>query len=74
MRFQKIKKQNIHQRGFIGTILVIIAALIILGYFKIDLRTVVSEPVVKDNLNYVWQLFLSGIMSGWNYIQSIIYH
>ena len=47
---------NIKQgkRGFIKLILLIVIALIVLGFFGYNLRDIVGSPTVKDNLAYVW--------------------
>lgn len=45
-----------NKRGLIDTVVLIVVALIILGYFKIDVREIVNTPVVKDNLHYAWEL------------------
>lgn len=41
-------------RGFIKMILLIVIALIVLGFFGYNLRDIVNKPVVHDNLAYVW--------------------
>jgi hypothetical protein len=51
---------DFQKKAFINAILLIILALVILGYFKVDIRTVFSSPYVKDNLAYGWQLVVSG--------------
>lgn len=40
-------------RGLIRTILLIIIALLIVSYFGINLRTLVSSPTTQDNISYV---------------------
>ena len=57
--------------GFITAILLIVAALIILGYFKVDIQTVLSSPDVQANLQYAWQLLVEGVHTGWNYLLSL---
>lgn len=44
------------QGGFIATILFVIIVLIVLGYFGFNIKKIVDAPVVKDNLNYAWNL------------------
>lgn len=51
-------------RGFIKLILIIVVALIVLGYFGYNLKDIVSSPTVHDNLVYVWDL----IVRLWNTI------
>lgn len=53
------------QKGFIKWILIIIIALIVLGYFGIDVREVIESPATQNNLNYaerivsnVWHNYL----------------
>lgn len=50
------------QAGFIKTILIIVVALITLGFFGYNLRDITSSPVVQDNLVFVWEL----IVKIWN--------
>lgn len=47
------------QAGFIKTILVIIIALVILGFFGYNLESIVSSETVKANLAYVWNLLVT---------------
>lgn len=61
-----------HKRGIISTIVLIIIALIILGYFNIDFKSLVQSPIVKDNLAYAWQLLVEGIKTGWQYLLDAI--
>jgi hypothetical protein len=49
-------------KGFIDTIVLVIIALIVLGYFNIDIKHILSGPVVKDNLMYLWDATKSGIV------------
>lgn len=41
-------------RGFITTIVLIVIALIVLGFFGYNIRNIINQPTVQDNLNYVW--------------------
>ena len=45
-----------NNRGFIKAVLLIVVALIVLGFFGYNLRDIVSSPTVHDNLVYVWGL------------------
>lgn len=45
-----------NHKGFIQIILIIVIALIVLGYFSINIADVMASPVVKENLAYVWNL------------------
>jgi hypothetical protein len=75
----KINDEN-YQKGFIKTILIIVVALIILGYFGYNLRDIINSPTVQDNLSFgkevsikVWQSFLRvPILFLWNIIISLI--
>ncbi|MES2087370.1 MAG: hypothetical protein V4467_00045 [Patescibacteria group bacterium] len=46
-------------RGFIKLIILIVAILIILGYFGLNFEKIVTLPVVKENLAYGWNLFVT---------------
>lgn len=70
----KINKTDNKQKGFIKTIILIVIALIVLGYFGFSLRDIIKSPTVHDNLQYfkeivvdVWNLYLRApIMYLWN--------
>jgi hypothetical protein len=47
-------------RAFINTLVLIVIAVIILGYLKVDLRTLVSSPQVQANLAYTGEVIVSG--------------
>ena len=49
------------RKGFIQAIILIVIALIVLGYFKIDIKTVLAGPIVQENLKYAWQLVQDGL-------------
>jgi hypothetical protein len=66
----KPSRKSAHS-GFITTLLIILAALIILGYFKINLQQIFSSPDVQANLQYAWQLLVSGVTAAWNYVMSL---
>ena len=44
------------QKGFIRTIILIIIALIVLGYFGFDVESIIKSEKVQKNLNYVWDI------------------
>jgi|GEM_PF-1134256 len=52
------------QAGFIKVVLLIVIALIVLGYFGYNLKDIINSPTVHDNLVYVWNL----IVKLWNNI------
>ncbi len=45
-------------RGFIKWIIIIVIALIILGYYGFDVRHAVESPTTQDNLNYFKDLLI----------------
>lgn len=42
--------------GFVKTIVIIVIALIVLGYFGYNVQDIVNSPTVQKNLNYAWDL------------------
>lgn len=42
------------KKGLIKTIIIIVIALIVLGFFGFNVRDIITSPSVQDNLNYVW--------------------
>lgn len=42
--------------GFVKIILIIVIALIIVGYFGLDVQEILASPVVQKNLTYAWDL------------------
>lgn len=62
--------------GFIKAIIIIVIALIVLGYFGFNVAEIVKQPTVKGNLDfayngakYVWSNYLSGPASTtWAYM------
>ena len=44
------------QKGFVKLVLLIVIALVVLGFFGYNLRDIVNSPTVHDNLAYVWDL------------------
>ena len=71
-------QKNTSERGLIRTVILIVIALIILGYFGFNLRTILNSPTVQDNLNYageialnIWNQYLKGIATViWNFIST----
>ncbi|MBI3633054.1 MAG: hypothetical protein HY226_02065 [Candidatus Vogelbacteria bacterium] len=41
-------------KGFIRVIILVLVAILILSYLKIDLRGLVSSDTTQGNLSYVW--------------------
>ncbi len=44
--------------GFVTMILIIVVALIVLGFFGYNLRAIMSSGTVHDNLSYAWNTFI----------------
>ncbi|MBU1178912.1 hypothetical protein KKB69_01040 [Patescibacteria group bacterium] len=42
-------------KGFVNIIILIIIAVIVLGYFKIDLRSIWNSEPVQNNLGFLWE-------------------
>lgn len=63
-------------RGFVKMILLIVIALIVLGFFGYNLRDIVNSPTVHENLVYVWDLLVkiwnAVIVTPFNWIMSKI--
>lgn len=64
--------------GLMGFLIILIVALIVLGYFGISIKSVIQKQPVQDNLSYAWQtvryvwtIYLSGPA---NYIWGIFYN
>lgn len=53
---------NTNEKGFLKTIILIVIALIVLGYFGFDITKIIQTPTVQTNLNATWD-FTSKI---WN--------
>jgi Flp pilus assembly pilin Flp len=51
-----------YKKGLIGVIIVIIIALIILGYFGFNIKDILNSSTVQANLNTAW----SFVMKIWN--------
>lgn len=56
----------------IDTIVLIVVALIILGFFNINLKDIFSEPLVIQNLKYAFELVIQGIRYAWEALRGII--
>jgi len=50
------------QTGLMKTVIIVIIAVIILGYFGFDLRTIIESDSVQQNLIYVWNF----VVNVWN--------
>jgi hypothetical protein len=47
------------QKGLIKLLVLIVIAIIILGYFRVDLRQVIESEMVQRNFHYVWDNIVS---------------
>lgn len=47
-----------YKRGLIQTIIIIVIALIILGYFGFNVADIIKGPTVQTNLTTVWNFVL----------------
>jgi hypothetical protein len=61
-------KVKLGNQGLIGTIVLIIVALIILGYFQISFESIIMSPVVQENLKFAWHVFVQGLVTIWGWI------
>ena len=61
------------KRGVISTIVLIVVALIILGYFHISFKSIVSSPTVQENLKFAWQIFMDGLTGLIQWIKDTIH-
>lgn len=70
-----------HQSGFIKIILIIVIALIVLGYFGLNIGDIIASPIVKQNLSWFWNFltttwstYLSGPATWlWNHLIKILW-
>jgi hypothetical protein len=46
-------------RGFLQLIIIIVIALIVLGYFGLNIQHILATPTVHDNLTYAWGVAVS---------------
>jgi hypothetical protein len=53
-------------RGVIGTVVLIVVALVLLGYYGVNVRTIVSSPLVQENLKYAWEILMNAIFNGFS--------
>ncbi len=49
-----------NEQGFIKIIVLIVAIVIILGVFNINLRGIIESDMVQTNFNYLWELLQKG--------------
>jgi hypothetical protein len=49
-------------RGLIKLLILILIALLVLGYYGISVRQAVQNPTTQDNVSYIW----NGTVTVWN--------
>ncbi|MEA1929432.1 MAG: hypothetical protein U9M92_00885 [Patescibacteria group bacterium] len=47
-------KPKTKERGLIKLILLVVVALVVLGYYRVDVQNIIESDLVQRNLNYVW--------------------
>lgn len=67
-----IKHIKNHKRGIVALIVIIVIAVIILGYFGFDLQRIFESPQVRENLIFLWELIKVPFMWLFNFITSLI--
>jgi hypothetical protein len=45
---------KISKRGFIGIIVLVVIAILLLSYLNFDLKKIFTAPAVKTNFSYIW--------------------
>jgi len=58
-----------NSKGFLQLIVIIAIALIIIGYFGLNIKDILAKPVVHDNLVWFWNL-LKDLWT--NYLQGAV--
>lgn len=53
-----IQQRQRRSEGFIKAIIIIVIALVVLGFFGYNLENIVNSPDVKGNLAYFWGLLV----------------
>ena len=48
-----------NNKGLIKAIIVIIIALVVLGYFGFNVKDIINGPVVQENLHSAWSFVLN---------------
>ena len=44
------------QIGLIRTLLIIVVGILLLSYFRVDIRNLIENKLTQENLNYLWGL------------------
>lgn len=61
-----------NKRGIINTIVLIVVALIILGYYKIDIKSILAQPLVQSNLDYLKESVIRVLQDAWVYLFNLV--
>ena len=65
-------KKPIQKRGgLIKIVLLIVIALVVLGFFGSNLREIIDSPTVKENFSYVWNAALLVFNWIWGVLVSV---
>lgn len=60
------------QRGLIKLIVIVIIGILILSYFRFDIRRLVEDKLTQENLAYVWGWIKTTLTYLWNLIQPVV--
>jgi hypothetical protein len=70
-----IKRITSNRGGIIRTILIVVAILLVLSYFGINLRSVVNSPTGQSNFDYakevlsgIWSVIKGPVLMIWNIV------
>jgi len=61
-------KKHPHSHGIVGLIVVLVIALIILGYYGVNVKKIIDSPQVQENLTYAWGI----VKTVWGEISDIV--
>ena len=66
-------------KGLLKTIIIIVIALIVLGYFGVNIQNVMNMPFVQNNLAWLWNILVwiwnvisAPIMYLWNIFKTLL--
>lgn len=60
--------KNNKNAGFIKLIVLIVAAILILSYYNINIKDVVDSPAGQGNINYVKDF----LVAAWNFVKGFL--
>ncbi len=61
-----------NNKGFFQVIIIVIIGIIILSAFGLNIREVLNEGLVWENLGYVWNFFVSIFNAVWGIVLNIL--